>query len=419
MKKEKLNTIKEELLTISDLNSDLIKNMTEKQLLSYTQALGVTADAFTVQKEELVGALQQMDHMQVLQWIKIIGSGLSQLHADGLVSDCEKLVSQNEDLESIRHEKLKAYVEYFLSNLTMLFADINKVLDTLQLETPEQKQDEMQPGKIKEKLGTIAELNYAKIEKMTDSQLYAYIGALHAFHDEFQAQENGLRGSIKIKHYVFVLQWLSAAEESLSKIHADSILEVCRKQISLNKDFNSIRHERLEAFVNFFLSTLSMLSADIKMLNLPKGKPKGSDDAAAESSDADKPSFEVITPGFSKSSKSILAIYKMKIFSHSLKMALGDTGYELIGINSSESALGYLKTAKPDLFILDEDLPGKGAYELTKSIREMGQMAPIIYTTSKITKDKMVKFMEVGVADFIMKPITANDVQKKVAKHFS
>ena len=102
---------------------------------------------------------------------------------------------------------------------------------------------------------------------------------------------------------------------------------------------------------------------------------------------------------------------------NSFKNALGDIGHKLIGVTTAEAAVSYLKTAKPDLFILDEDLPGTDVYVLIKIIRATGQLAPIIFTTSKITKDKMVKFMEAGVADFIAKPITPADVQKKVTKH--
>jgi DNA-binding response OmpR family regulator len=69
------------------------------------------------------------------------------------------------------------------------------------------------------------------------------------------------------------------------------------------------------------------------------------------------------------------------------------------------------------LFVIDEDLPGTNSYVFTKIIRATGHLGPIIFTTSKITKDKMVKFMEAGVADFIVKPITPADVQKKVTKH--
>jgi len=158
---------------------------------------------------------------------------------------------------------------------------------------------------------------------------------------------------------------------------------------------------------------MSMLSADIKSLNLPKELLKAEDKAGAHVA----VEVEILSPGSSPEAKTVLIINKMTMFMNSFKNALGDKGHKLIGVTTAESAIGYLKTAKPDMFIIDEDLPGTDCYVLIKIIRATGQLAPIIFTTSKIKKDKMAKFIEAGVADFIMKPITPADVQKKVSKH--
>jgi hypothetical protein len=54
-----------------------------------------------------------------------------------------------------------------------------------------------------------------------------------------------------------MLRWLSQIEESLAKIHADNLTEDCRAQIAQNKEFSGIRHEKLEIFINYFLSSLN------------------------------------------------------------------------------------------------------------------------------------------------------------------
>jgi len=405
---------KEKILSLSEFDAEAIKNMTESQLFSYIQALNVTAAAFPLQKEELMHAFLEMDYAAVFQWLQLICSSLSQMHAEGLVRDCEKHINLNQDLDTVRQDKVKVFLDYFIPTLDLFFDDVHQLLEDLEVEDVEQKR-ETGPEKIKEKLLTIDDLDSDIIAQMTDEDLCDYIQALNAFHTEFQAQENGLRGSIKIKHYVFVLQWLTTIEETLIKLHATGLANDCRKQIDFNKDFNNIRHEKLEVFINYFLSSLSMLSADIKMLHLPKQLIQiGDNEVVAEHIEVE---VELLTPGSSPDAKTILIINKMTMFMNSLKNALGDVGHKLIGVTTAEAAVGYLKTAKPDLFILDEDLSGADGYILIKLIRATGQLAPIIFTTSKITKDKMVKFMEAGVADFIMKPITPADVQKKVSKH--
>jgi len=407
---------KEKLQSLSDIDTGTVKIMTKSQLFSYVQALNVTASAFPLQREELEYALSEKNYAAVFQWLEVIRSSLSQMHADDLARECEKQINLNQDLSNVRHEKVQVFVNYFMPTLDLFFADVHQVLEDLEVnEVEKQPQSEVGPKEVREKLHTISELDSNSINVKTDEELCGYIQILNAFPQEFLAQENGLKSSIKIKHYVFVLQWLTAIEETLIKIHANELAGDCRNQININKDFNNIRHEKLEVFINYFLSSLSMLSEDIKSLNLPKQLIPVEDKSDAPKQVAVE--VEILSPGSSYDAKTILVINKMTMFMNSLKNALGDVGHKMIGVTTAESAVGYLKTAKPDLFIIDEDLPGTGSYMLTKVIRATGQMAPIVFTTSKITKDKMVKFMEIGVADFIMKPITPADVQKKVSKH--
>jgi len=406
---------KTKLLSLRDIDPEAIKDMTESQLLSFVQVLNVTVASFPLQKDELLHALSEMDYATLFQWLQLIGSSLSQMHADDFAKECEKIIKQNQDPNNIRHERIKVFIDYFIPTLELFFGDVYKVLDEIEaLEVEEdEQQHEISPEKIKEKLLTINELDADVIKDLTEDELSDYIGIIYTFQIEFQAQENGLRGSIKIKHYVFVMQWLGIIEETLTKLYATELANDCRNQININKDFNNIRHEKLDVFINYLLSSMSMLSADLKLLHLPrqlsKTKPGGAEHIEVE--------IELLTPGSSPEAKTVLIINKMTMFMNSFKNALGDIGHKLIGVTTAEAAVNYLKTAKPDLFILDEDLPGTDIYVLIKIIRATGQLAPIIFTTSKINKDKMVKFMEAGVADFIAKPITPADVQKKVTKH--
>ena len=406
---------KEKLLTLTDIDPAAIEGMTKSQLSAFVQALNVTAAAFPLQKEELLHAFSEMDYPTVFQWLEIISSSLSQMHADELANECEKHINLNKDLSNVRHVRVKVFIDYFIPTLDLFFSDVHQVLEDLDVVEVEPQAVETEPVKVKEKLLTISELNADLISDLAEEDLSDYLWALNTFHAEFQAQENGLRGSLKIKHYVFVMQWMTAIQESLTKIYATELANDCANQININRDFNNIRHEKLEVFINYLLSSMSMLSADIKMLNLPKKietsdkKKNAQENVAVE--------VDILSPGSSPNAKTILIINKMTMFMNSFKNALGDTGHRLLGVTTAEAALGYMKTAKPDLFIIDDDLPNTDSILFTKVIRATGQLAPIIFTKSKTTKDKMVKFMEVGVADFIMKPITPADVQKKVKNH--
>jgi len=418
---EDISLAKEKLKNLTEVDSKAINSMTEKQLLSFIESLNVAVSAFPMQKKELMVALKQRNYEDVFQWLGTIVGGLSQIHAKNLLRECNKQLDQNSDLSKVRHEKVKAFFDYIVPSLELFFADAHELLAELKVDEVALQAKKIQsqkrtitPAIVREKVLSLNELNSKIIEEMSDDALSEYVKVLDLFHIDFRSQKNGLLGAMKSNHHVFVMQWLTTIEETLTKLHATDLAASCREQIAANKSPGNVHQERLNVYVNYLLSSMSMLSSDIIALGLPKkltvtkAKPKKA---------AQKVEFELLLSGDSEVSKKILVVNKMKIFVNSLKNALGDCGYTLVSTNSAESAAGYLQTEKADLFIVDEDI--KDSHLLVKIIRASGHSAPIIFTTSNITKDKMVKFMEEGVADFIMKPISPTDVQKKVSLYLA
>jgi len=411
---------KEKLSGLSEINSESIVEMTDSQLLGYVQALNVTTATFPFQKDELVQAFNDKDYVTLFQWLQVMSSSLSQMHADKLAGECEKHININKDMENVRHVRVKVFLDYFVPSLDLFVSDVHQVLedlDALEDVDVNVQKDDVTPDGVRKKILTIGDLDSKAISQMDDDDLCNYLRVLNSFEAELKTQETGLRGAIKIKHYVFVFQWLTALEESLSKLHATQFATDCKNQIEANKDFNNIRHEKLEVFVNYLLSSVSMLAADIKALHLPKELLRPGD--KTDSEEQIDVEVEILSPGSSPDAKLILIINKMTMFMNSFKNALSDKDHKLVGVTTAESAISYLRTVKPDMFIIDEDLPGTDCYVLIKIIRATGQMSPILFTASKIKKDKMVKYMEAGVADFIMKPITPADVKQKVSKYLN
>lgn len=412
-----ISLAKEKLKTLAEIDSEVIGSMTEKQLIAFIEALNVAAFTFPMQKKELMAALEEKEYTEIFQWLSTILGGLSQVRADNLARECEYQIELNSDLSKVRHEKVKAFLDYIIPSLELFFDDVHDVFAEIEVtegvtptEDTQTPESAVTPKIVREKLLTIEELDSKIIGGMSDNELSEYLNDLDSYHTNYLSLRSGLTSAIKIKHYVFVLQWLNTVEDILMKVHATDLAASCRDQIAANKDFNNIRHDKLSVYVNYILSTMSMLSTDIISLGLPKK-------LTAAKGAVPKAEFEVLTRGASEGSKKILVVNKMMMFMNSFKNALSDSGFTLIGITSAESAAVYVQSEKPDLFILDDDL--KGSQLLLKIIRASGHLAPIIFTTSKITKDKMREFMEAGVADFIMKPITPSEVQKKVSKHLS
>ena len=255
---------------------------------------------------------------------------------------------------------------------------------------------------IRERLFDIAELNISlRLIHMKDNQLEEYIQALNSFVEHFPEREAELKSSLDAKDYLAFSRCLVAIRDMLVAICADELADECLKQIN---GLVAVKHEKAEAYMTYLLSLLSMLSIDIQMA-IYKDENEEQDDASAEaavSSDTEK--------------KSILAVDDNAFFLDTLKKALLDADYRFVGVNSGATALAFLQNHDPDLFILDIEMPEMDGYELSQKIRECGKTAPILFMTGNSTREYVLKALQAGAADFIVKPVSQNQVLERVGK---
>ncbi|MCL2187531.1 MAG: hypothetical protein FWC16_10510 [Defluviitaleaceae bacterium] len=258
---------KESLYAISDLNADTIIKMSDDQLADYQETLTNAVNIFPVQRSHLENAFAKMDYAPALQWLKSMRNTLNQINADNLVKNCDKHLALYQDIDNIKHDRFKTYVDFTMATLALLYEDIKKVLEESAPEETAAPQVNF-AKRIRERLATIAELNEDTINKMKDDQLKTYIKALANFPEDSISQVEGLKGAFKMKNYPSVMRWLGVLEGALTQIHANALADECRKQINLNNEYSAIRHEKLELFINYILSSISILCEDIGTLKL-------------------------------------------------------------------------------------------------------------------------------------------------------
>ena len=103
----------------------------------------------------------------------------------------------------------------------------------------------------------------------------------------------------------------------------------------------------------------------------------------------------------------ILAVDNCRMFLNVLSSFLKETQYEITGTNSGTDALNLLQWHghRPDLFLLDIEMPEMSGYELAKKIRGRGQIAPIIFLSDNAAKECAVQALKAGAVDYIVKPV--------------
>ena len=255
---------------------------------------------------------------------------------------------------------------------------------------------------IRERLFDISELNIKRILiHMRDNQLEEYLQALNLFVESLPVLEIELKNAFEAKDYLSFSKCLVDIKDILINIYADELAEDCSKQINA---LTAAKPEKIQAYMTYLLSLLSMLSIDIQMA-IYKDENDEDNTRTAETMDESE-----------SGKKSILAVDDSAFFLDTLKMSLLDTEYKFVGVSSGAAALKYLQNHSPDLFILDIEMPEMDGYELAQKIREHRMKAPILFLTGNATREYVHKALEAGAADFIVKPVTQRQVIERVGK---
>ena len=99
-----------------------------------------------------------------------------------------------------------------------------------------------------------------------------------------------------------------------------------------------------------------------------------------------------------------------------LRDLLGNAGYQLVEAENGEEALAAVSRQRPDLILMDIQLPVMDGYEATRRIRAIPELArvPIVAVTSYALSGDEAKTREAGCDGYIAKPFSPRQLLAKV-----
>ena len=102
-------------------------------------------------------------------------------------------------------------------------------------------------------------------------------------------------------------------------------------------------------------------------------------------------------------------------------MALRPYGYTLLQATDGEEALQIAVRDKPDLIIMDIQLPKVSGLEVTGRLRQMPDFShlPILAVTAYAMRGDKEKAIEAGCNGYLSKPINTRELPKVVAEMLS
>src|SRR3984885_15344167 len=93
--------------------------------------------------------------------------------------------------------------------------------------------------------------------------------------------------------------------------------------------------------------------------------------------------------------------------------ALRQAGFPVVSANSYGTALSAFRTERPDLAILDINLPGGSGFDLCDVLRKEST-APIMMLTARGEEADLVRALELGADDYLTKPFSPRTLVARV-----
>lgn len=86
-------------------------------------------------------------------------------------------------------------------------------------------------------------------------------------------------------------------------------------------------------------------------------------------------------------------------------------GYDVINTGSGEKAIELVKSAKPDIMLLDILMPGVDGFEVLKRLRTFSKIPVIAFSASP---ENQKPAFSAGATDFINKPFNSDEMARRI-----
>jgi DNA-binding response OmpR family regulator len=97
-----------------------------------------------------------------------------------------------------------------------------------------------------------------------------------------------------------------------------------------------------------------------------------------------------------------------------IAFALRQAGYLVLEARDGPSALETFERERPDLVILDVNMPRLGGFEVLKRIRAGGSATPVMILTVRSSEEDQVEGLDSGADDYLTKPFSPRTLLARV-----
>ena len=88
-------------------------------------------------------------------------------------------------------------------------------------------------------------------------------------------------------------------------------------------------------------------------------------------------------------------------------------GFDVIVVGDADSALASVRSARPDLLVLDLGLPGRDGLDVAREVRRRSD-TPIVMLTARGDEADRIVGLELGADDYVVKPFSPRELVARV-----
>ncbi len=97
---------------------------------------------------------------------------------------------------------------------------------------------------------------------------------------------------------------------------------------------------------------------------------------------------------------------------------LEERGYEVVVAGDGEHAVDAARKLRPDLIVCDVVMPYRDGFDVLRSVRAEPSLSsvPIVIVSMKDREEDIVRGLEAGADDYVVKPFNARELLTRVRK---
>jgi two-component system, OmpR family, KDP operon response regulator KdpE len=96
-----------------------------------------------------------------------------------------------------------------------------------------------------------------------------------------------------------------------------------------------------------------------------------------------------------------------------MRTTLSSNGYAVLEAKTGEEALEIIRKERPELVLLDVNMPGMSGLEVCREIRDQSDVAIIMLTVRNTEHDKVLA-LDAGADDYVVKPFSIEELLARI-----